>query len=1642
MFRLHKQKSDKSGNRLDFRFSSLQALQVPKGWDKLSVSIISVDTGKTITKSSKASVQNGNCRWTETFSESIWIARGDTSKVIDECLFKLVVAMGSSRSGFLGEATINLASYISSKSSIPLSLPLKRCNHGTVLQVKIQCLTPREKLRDEQWKDTDLYLENGSLEYDELENKSDVSDCTFTRSVGSSSNNHLEGSLHPRKMSSRETSFSASDSRNSFDSLDGSFNRENYFLHNGVMSNLIGRQDLTGSQTSSSRGSYSFNHSSRSNHSSFTPKVSTSGSHPQNHREDFNRVSHLVPSSPRRNAGSSKHLLEAAEIKIGELRAEARMWEQNARKLMIDLENLQNEFFDQSKRQKSLEVALSTSRAECDCLKQEVEQVKILLESQMKEAAAENLKFQTKNADYVQKEMEDEIKFQREEKANLALQLKKTQESNIELVSILQELEETIEKQKLEIDSLSSVKSEYEELEKDDFGFEGSWQINADMQVSAKQTIKSSYSDGESGVVEHQRRGLHAENRNLELQFQLLQESHGKLESTIQFLEKSLEEKNHEMEIEQGLRSQSLMDCEAEWRGKLAEKEEKIINLEMKLSEALDVQGSKEVDSEKEGNYNLIKEIEALKLKVQELESDCTELTDENLELLFKLKESRKDHSATSNSLLPDHPGENSLSRHEPEVTSCNYEDELNKKPLTEVPSADLLWVQSLVVGNRCADLELQLEAFQDKASYLDGELSKCRATEEEQEIEIVTLQQQLEHYQQTEIESKNQPSLAAREPRISESPAAVEISKLLAELDEQIQLSLDDLKQQHALKSHANPEGICGSNDSQILKSTDLISQTQQVEIILNNFFLLKQFFGEKRALGDEEYRKEATGSAVSADDILDKLEDYKLKELSSCKEDSDLGMELSEKISKIEKLKSDNLLKEDELEALRHHQKELEAQVSSVLKDKRQLEENIEIMLRESALTAKCLDDLCSEMMVLTSNMDYQISDNNILVKKSSELESGKQELEVHLSELEEENIQLSERICGLEAQLRYLTDERESCRLELQNSESQAMNFKEEKIRLENEMEAQRVDMRQEMEEIQKQWLEVQEEYDYLKIVNPKLKATTESLIEECSMLQKANGELRKQKMELHKHCAVLEAELKESEKLFSNMANEVEALEEKYSMMLEEIASKEKAFNLGLKVLQENMKQKEKIVLEEGLLNQKYLEKTTEVDNLQREVAQLTEQISATQDEKEKTASEAVLEVSHLCADKVMLEAALQDVQGKLKISEAKLNALQVESEAEIQGLKEELAAAKQKQEILMADHEKLLDLLEDVKSNDEKLKGTVRGLELKLKVYEYENQQSAEEISSLKVQLQKTALLQDEILALKRTVSETKFENERLEASFQILTRDHEELKVERTLFVQKISNSQQALSELADCRCRKVALEEKVLRLLQGDLTAREALETQEAALKSELAQIRRENSQFQRKIKHLEEEKDECLKKAQCLEEELKQLKQGQCNSQNGIEENNNPLSCEKLFTEMDQGQHCLDENHAQVDNNQNWSNEASQVKGVHLLSKIQNLQNDLAEALEANDMYKAQIKSLLSKEESIHPDVPENSTGEEAARQDGCECKASAFETELKELRERYLEMSLKYAEVEDEREQLVMQLKAASGRKSWFS
>uniref|UniRef100_F6HKE6 Uncharacterized protein n=1 Tax=Vitis vinifera TaxID=29760 RepID=F6HKE6_VITVI len=1446
MFRLHRNKAAKSGERVDFKFSNFQATQ------------------------------------------------------------------GSARTGILGEATINMASYMSSSASVSVSLPLKKCNHGTILQ---------------------------------------------------------------------ETSFSTSGSNHSFDSaggfvVRGSFSSANNM--NGDGNKPTGRDDSTSSQTSASHDKYTFEDPPQSIHSLFNSRVMGSGNLSQNPPPDIAlSASNVIASSSLTNGGSSKNLLEAAEDTIEELRAEAKMWERNSQKLMLDLEILRKEFSDQSKNQATLDMELSAAYSERDALKKEIDQLKILLEeSKMKQAMGEST-FQDEGATHIQKELEDEIKFQKESNANLALQLRRSQESNIELVSVLQELELTIEKQKIELEDLAA--------------------------------LRLKLNDADSSIHESL-----AENKDVALQLQQLQDSEKNLQVKVGFLEQALEDKNHELENERSLSNQAILDVETGYKSKLSAKEEEIVDLEARLSESIKGTNSEQMVANNGGDESLIKEIEALKVKLEELERDCNELTDENLELLFKLKESKSKSMGGS--------------------ASFDFSS-------TEVPAKSY--------------------------SSSESEVSELK-------LQICHLEQELEK----KVHGEDQ-------------LAAFGTSTIFSEVFKQLQMALSQIKKPwYGVSSNVNEECGCDIDNLVDLKSVDVIAQRDHVESILNCLVELNRLL-EARIIECEEVRKhdeaEIRDGSRTIIEAQKKLEDYIVKEnnlfrsiheIESSKMElevkvTDLDKELTERKSEIIKLEACLLSKEEEIGLLRQSQRESESQVSELQKEKTQLEENIEIVVRESNITSKCLDDLRNDLMVLSSSVDSHVSANRILRRKMSELENGKRELELHISELELENVQLSERTSGLEAQLRYLTDERASCQLELENSKSVASSFQDEIRRLAIEMETQKVVIEQKLQDMQTKWSEAQEECDYLKRANPKLKATAERLIEECSSLQKSNGELRKQKLELHEGSTLLEAKLRESQKRFANCSKRVEVLEENLSSMLEDMASKEKIFTSELDILlQENRKQKEKLILGESLFNQRYSEKTAEVEKLQKEVEHLNNQISATHDERERITSNSVYEASSLHADKAKLESELQEVQSKVKLIENELYIVQLESEEKVQGLTSDLSISKQNHSMLMADHKKNLKLLENYRSSEEKLKTTLSDLELKLTVSEYERQQLLEETASLKVQLQKLAPLQDEVLALKAEFDAAKFERGKMEASLHLISADNEELKAEKISFIEKISSLETSTSELEDCKLNRVVLEEKILRM-EGDLTAREAFCAQDAELKNELSRIRREVRQFQRKVEQLEEEKNECLKRAEALEEELKLMKE---------EKQGRSESSSKKFTGLSNAKvnHMTSKNETAKSTNQHRDNRRKQstktgqvrellkdqqntystqhqqegdeknglqdknshAVGVDPVSKVQLLENELAEALEANKKYKVQLKRLSDGRKGPADSSRKSTADGEVVPKERYERTKSSLESELRDIRERYFHMSLKYAEVEAQREELVMKLKVTKNGKRWFS
>ncbi|XP_017241313.1 uncharacterized protein LOC108214054 [Daucus carota subsp. sativus] len=148
MSRISKWKPETAKVKVVFRLQ-FNATHIPaSGWDKLFISFVPTESGKTSAKTSKANVRNGTCKWGDPIYETTRLIQDTKTKKYDEKLYKLVVSMGSSRASILGEATINLADYADASKPSSVAMPLHGCNSGAILHVTVQLLTSKTGFRE------------------------------------------------------------------------------------------------------------------------------------------------------------------------------------------------------------------------------------------------------------------------------------------------------------------------------------------------------------------------------------------------------------------------------------------------------------------------------------------------------------------------------------------------------------------------------------------------------------------------------------------------------------------------------------------------------------------------------------------------------------------------------------------------------------------------------------------------------------------------------------------------------------------------------------------------------------------------------------------------------------------------------------------------------------------------------------------------------------------------------------------------------------------------------------------------------------------------------------------------------------------------------------------------------------------------------------------------------------------------------------------------------------------------------------------------------------------------------------------------------------------------------------------------------
>ncbi|GMP96240.1 hypothetical protein CsSME_00044968 [Camellia sinensis var. sinensis] len=135
MFKSALWRSEKNKIKFVFKLQFHATRVTLVGGDSLTISVVPADVGKATARLEKARIQDGNCYWENPVYETVKFFRDPKRGKFHEKIYNFVVSNGSSKSGFVGEVSIDFASYAEAIKLSSVSLPLKNAKSDAVLHV-------------------------------------------------------------------------------------------------------------------------------------------------------------------------------------------------------------------------------------------------------------------------------------------------------------------------------------------------------------------------------------------------------------------------------------------------------------------------------------------------------------------------------------------------------------------------------------------------------------------------------------------------------------------------------------------------------------------------------------------------------------------------------------------------------------------------------------------------------------------------------------------------------------------------------------------------------------------------------------------------------------------------------------------------------------------------------------------------------------------------------------------------------------------------------------------------------------------------------------------------------------------------------------------------------------------------------------------------------------------------------------------------------------------------------------------------------------------------------------------------------------------------------------------------------------------
>ncbi|KAK9740749.1 hypothetical protein RND81_03G057600 [Saponaria officinalis] len=367
-------KLEKTKVKVVFRLQ-FHATHIPQtGWNNLFISFIPTDSGKASAKTNKANVRNGTCKWADPIYETTRLLQDSKTKQYEEKLYKLVVAMGTSRSSLLGEANINLSDYVDAAKPTVVMLPLQGSDTGAILHVTVQLLTSKTGFREfeQQREVSDRGL---SANTDHVGGKlSTPGEAVVSRA--DKVNQRVRFKQEPKELPSLEEESGLSEGyADSAAGFDGSSNTSGSLCTEKLENSSTKEADSVKSTTSGDLGGFSASQSPTIDKEQSDPQFLVHGTNDWIHHwgaeSSVEKDMMIVYEENSRLRGA----LEAADLSIHELRQEIVSLQNFADGLSIETHKLTEQIAVEISSEQNLTKEVSMLKLECLRFKHDLERV-------------------------------------------------------------------------------------------------------------------------------------------------------------------------------------------------------------------------------------------------------------------------------------------------------------------------------------------------------------------------------------------------------------------------------------------------------------------------------------------------------------------------------------------------------------------------------------------------------------------------------------------------------------------------------------------------------------------------------------------------------------------------------------------------------------------------------------------------------------------------------------------------------------------------------------------------------------------------------------------------------------------------------------------------------------------------------------------------------------------------------------------------------------------------------------------------------------------------------------------------------------------------------------------------------------------